>query len=232
MQYNLKDKGFLQSTMMGPNALKVAQELTFELNITEKMRVLDLGSGTGLTSLFLATKYGCTVFAADFWNHPSETYERIQQFGLGDRIVPLRADGNDLPFAHGYFDLIVSVDAYHYFGTDEHFLDEKIAPFVKKGGLIAISIPGIKKEFTDGIPEPMAPYIEPSFNFHSCAWWKKLWEQSQLADVVSCREMDCFEEAWNDWLACENPYAIEDRDMLRADAGRYMNLVAIVARVR
>ena len=40
--------------------------------------------------------------------------------------------------------------------------------------------------------------------------------------------MSCFSQAWKDWLGTDNPYAAEDRKMLRADGGRYMNLIGIV----
>jgi cyclopropane fatty-acyl-phospholipid synthase-like methyltransferase len=35
-------------------------------------RVLDLGSGKGSTSVFLAKEYGVQVWAADLWIEPSE----------------------------------------------------------------------------------------------------------------------------------------------------------------
>lgn len=34
-----------------------------------------------------------------------------------DRVIPIHADANELPYADEYFDAIVSIDAYHYFGT-------------------------------------------------------------------------------------------------------------------
>jgi ubiquinone/menaquinone biosynthesis C-methylase UbiE len=36
---------FLKAAMMGPNAMRVAEELVSYLNINENMRILDLGCG-------------------------------------------------------------------------------------------------------------------------------------------------------------------------------------------
>ena len=43
-------------------------------------------------------------------------------------------------------------------------------------------------------------------------------------------EMSCFDRAWNDWLACENPYAAEDRPMMAAGGARFLNLLAVTGR--
>lgn len=57
------DIKFLNENMMGPNAWFVAEELTADLSLKNGMRVLDLGCGRGLTSVFLAEKFGVQVFA-------------------------------------------------------------------------------------------------------------------------------------------------------------------------
>ena len=44
---------FLKATMMGPNAMRVSEELASHLNIDENMRILDLGCGCGLSTLLL-----------------------------------------------------------------------------------------------------------------------------------------------------------------------------------
>ena len=146
---NDKNAEFLKAAMMGPNAMRVAEELASYLNIDSSMRVLDLGCGCGLSTYLLVKKYGVSVFAADLWISPTENYERFQSLGIDDKAVPISVDATrGLPFANGYFDLLFTVDAYHHFGDTEEMLPSLI-PFVKKGGYIAVAIPGIKYEFEE-----------------------------------------------------------------------------------
>ncbi|MGB9939172.1 hypothetical protein [Methanosarcina sp.] len=66
-------------------------------------------------------------------------------------------------------------------------------------------------------------------NFHSCDWWYKPWKTSDSVRIQECKELNCFEEAWQDWLSCDNDYARRDIGMMEAEAGNYFNLVSIVA---
>ena len=43
---------------------------------------------------------------------------------MAGRVYPIHADAHALPYAEGFFDAIVSVDAYHYFGLEDGFLDD------------------------------------------------------------------------------------------------------------
>ena len=63
---NKYDKTFLKENMMGPNCLKLLEEILEQTEPEAGMRVLDLGCGKGLTSLFLAKEYGATVFCNGF----------------------------------------------------------------------------------------------------------------------------------------------------------------------
>jgi len=62
--------------------------------------------------------------------------------------------------------LAVCVDAYHYFGVEEDYLDRHLAPLVKAGGEIAVAVPGLKEEFA-GRPSRALALLggeyEPSF---------------------------------------------------------------------
>jgi len=228
-----KNAAFLKAAMMGPNAMRISEELTSRLGITKNMRILDLGCGCGLSTLLLVKKYGASVFAADLWISPTENYERFKSVGIDDKAVPIFADATKgLPFANGYFDALLSVDAYHYFGDTAEMLPSLI-PFVKRGGFIAVAVPGLKYEFGENVPEEMKPFWtdEVARTIRSLAWWRDLWSKAKGVEIVDIREMDCCRQAWDEWLACPNPYAVNDRKMMEAEGGKYFNLVELIAKV-
>ena len=76
------DKQFLLENMMGPNALKILEELTEGIKLTSDMKILDLGCGKGLTSIFLAKEFGVQVYATDLWITAAENFERFKKLGL------------------------------------------------------------------------------------------------------------------------------------------------------
>jgi len=230
---NDRNMEFLKSTMMGPNAMRIAEELASYLDINENMRILDLGCGCGLSTLLLVKKFGATVFAADFWISPTENYSRFQSIGIDDKAVPIYVDATKgLPFANGYFDLLFTVDAYHYFGDTEEILPSLIH-YIKKGGYIAVAIPGIKCEFGENVPEEMKPFWldEVARTIHSLDWWKELWSKAEGIEILDAREMNCCKQAWDEWLTSPNPYAREDIKMMEAEGGKYFNLLQLIAKV-
>ncbi|MCC8107454.1 MAG: SAM-dependent methyltransferase, partial [Planctomycetes bacterium] len=50
------DKQFLLENMMGPNAMRILEEMTTSLPFRPNMRILDLGCGMGISSILLAEK--------------------------------------------------------------------------------------------------------------------------------------------------------------------------------
>lgn len=60
---------------MGPNPIKLTEELLNDCKILPGKTVCDLGSGMGLTSVFMAKEYGFKVYAADLWSDPNENAE-------------------------------------------------------------------------------------------------------------------------------------------------------------
>ena len=123
----------LMSKIMGPNPVKLEEELLIDSKIPENAVVCDLGSGQGLTSVFLAREYGYTVYAADLWSDPEENRKFFDEMGLSrEKIIPVKADAENLPFNKEFFDAVVSTDSYNYFGRDENYLDDKLLPYVKR----------------------------------------------------------------------------------------------------
>lgn len=153
---------------MGPNPLWLMEWLCSALDLPAGARVLDLGCGKALTSIFLAREYGVRVVAADLWIPPHENWARVKEANCADSVMPVFAEAHDLKLANEYFDAIVSVDAYHYFGTDELYL-AYLSRFLAPGGRIGIVVPGLVAELADNqVPEHLEPYWQPDFwTFHS-----------------------------------------------------------------
>ena len=219
--------------IMGPNPVKLEEELLMNHRIPGGATVCDLGSGQGLTSVFLAKEYGFTVYAADLWSDPEENRVFFDSMGLSrEQLIPVKADATDLPFEAEFFDAVVSVDSYNYFGRDPRYLDEKLLPFVKRGGFIYIAIPGMKKDCHDHLPpELLLSWTPEQLEYmHDIAYWRAMVNQCRGAELISIREMESNEEVWADWLTQENEYAVGDRKAMDAGGGAYLNFIAMVLR--
>lgn len=223
----------LQAKIMGPNPIKLTEELLTDHKIPKAGIVCDLGSGQGLTSVFLAKEYGFTVYASDLWSDPEENRKFFDEMGLSrEQIIPVKADALNLPFEKGYFDAVISADSYNYFGRDEHYLDDKLLPFVKKGGYIYIAVPGMKKDLHDNLPQELLLSWTPEQldYIHDVAYWSEIVGKCKGAEVLSVCEMESNEEVWADWLKQDNEYAVGDRKTMEAGGGKYLNFISIVMR--
>ena len=223
----------LMAKIMGPNPVKLEEELLRDHRIPDGAVVCDLGSGQGLTSVFLAKEYGFTVYAEDLWSDPEENRRFFDQMGLSrEQIIPVKADAADLPFETAFFDAVVSTDSYNYFGRDERYLDEKLLPFVKPGGYLYIAIPGMKKDCHDNLPQELLLSWTPEQldYLHDVDYWTGIVRQCSGADVISVQEMESNEDVWADWLKQENEYAVGDRKAMEAGGGKYLNFISIVLR--
>ena len=221
----------LMAKIMGPNPVKLEEELMLGNKIPENAVVCDLGSGQGLTSVFLAKEYGFTVYAADLWSNPEDNRRFFDEMGLGEeQIVPVKADAEKLPFEKEFFDAVISTDSYNYFGRDPRYLDEKLLPFVKKGGYIYIAIPGMKNDCHDRLPsELLLSWTPEQLEYmHDTSYWTDMVEKCSGANVIEVSEMESNDEVWEDWLKQENEYAVGDRKSMEAGGGRYLNFIKIV----
>lgn len=221
----------LMSKIMGPNPVKLEEELLTDCKIPENSTVCDLGSGQGLTSVFLAKEYGFKVYAADLWSDPEDNRKFFRKMGLSDeQIIPVKADAVDLPFEKEFFDAVVSTDSYNYFGRDKEYLDSKLLPYIKSGGYIYISIPGMKKDCHDNLPpELLLSWTPEQLEYmHDVSYWTDIVSHSEGADVIEVSEMKSNDEVWADWLMQENEYAVGDRKAMEAGGGKYLNFIKIV----
>ncbi|MBD3223105.1 MAG: methyltransferase domain-containing protein [Caldithrix sp.] len=219
---------------MGPNALWLTEFLTQAIALNQDMKVLDLGCGKAISSIFMAKEFNVQVWAADLWITPTDNWKRVQAEALEDRVFPVYAEAHSLPFAEGFFDVIISVDAYHYFGTDDAYLPY-ILKFLKPGGTLGIVAAGIRDEFNGDIPSSLKALWQPEMHtLHSPQWWRQHFAKTGLLNVTTC---DCLPNGWAIWKFWEeyltengfmNPGRGNDLDLLNADGGRYLCFPRII----
>lgn len=83
------DSMWVINNLMGPNALWLTEFLTQAMDLQPGMRVLDMGCGTAVSSIFLAREFGVRVWATDLWISASDNWQRIQEAGMGEHVVPM-----------------------------------------------------------------------------------------------------------------------------------------------
>lgn len=225
------DLDIINEKIMGPNPLKLEEELMKDNHIKPGSIVMDLGSGQGITSVFLVKEYGYKVYATDLWSNPEENKKFFEEMGLTENeIIPVKADATDLKYEKEFFDGVVSTDSYNYFGRDDNFLDAKLLPYVKHGGYIYIVVPGMKKDCHNAIPEELLLSWTPEQldYIHDIEYWRDIISKSKDCEIVSIHEMESNEECWNDWIKCDNEYSKNDKKAIDAGACKYLNFIAII----
>ena len=217
----------------GANALWLTEWLTSALDLRPGMRVLDLGCGRASTSIFLRREFGVQVWATDLWFSAAENIQRVRDAGVDDGVFPIHADARSLPFAPDFFDAIVCIDSFPYFGTDDLYLNY-LAQFVKPGGPIGDRrAPVLVQEIEGAAPgAPAAWWTQDCWAFHSAAWWRRHWERTGIVDIELADTMPDGWQVWLDWHKAVAPDNATEITALEADAGRYLGYVRLVGRRR
>jgi SAM-dependent methyltransferase len=215
----------------GANALWITEWLGEGLDLRPGMRVLDLGCGRASSSIFLHREFGVQVWATDLWFSAAENSLRIRDAGVDRAVFPIHADARALPFAPDFFDAIVSIDSFPYYGTDALYLNY-LAQFVKPGAPIAMAGAGVMQDVA-AVPEHLAAWWTQDFwPCHSAGWWRRHWERT---GIVAIERADTMPDGWQFWLEWQRavaPHNTVEINALEEDRGRFLGYVRLVGHRR
>jgi ubiquinone/menaquinone biosynthesis C-methylase UbiE len=228
---------------MGPNAVWLAEILAEQMRLKKNERLLDLGCGRGMTSVFLAKSYGVHVCAADLWIDVDAIWSVVSEAGMEDRVLPIQAEAHSLPFAMRYFESVVSIDAYQYFGTDDLYLGY-ITRFIQDGGRLGLVMPAVMKEF-DEVPKHLTKrqksggtFWDPKecFSLHTLQWWKKHLAAPGIVDMEIAEVIPEGWKLWLEWEQIRNGAGFSgfpsDIETISEDAGEYLGFVLFVLKTK
>ena len=146
-------------------------------------------------------EFGVQVWAADLWFSAGENAQRIRDAGVEDGVFPLHVDARSLPFAPDFFDAIVCVDSFPYYGTDDLYLNY-LAQFVKPGGPVGTVGAGLVQELDGPVPSHLQEWwTQDLWALHSAAWWHRHWERTGILDMELGDTMRDGWQFWLEWLA-------------------------------
>ena len=222
----------IASASGGANALWLTEWLTDALDLRSDMRVLDLGCGLAMSSIFLRREFGVQVWATDLWFSASHNLQRVRDANVADGVFPIHADARSLPFATEFFDAVVCIDSFVYYGTDDLYLNY-LARFLKPGGVLGVAGAGLMQEIEGSVPDHLQGWWEPSMCcLHSAEWWRRHWERTGILDIDLADTLPDGWQLWRDWQTVIAPDNAAEIQALEADRGRYLGYVRLVGRRR
>ena len=223
----------LASVSGGANSLWLTEWLAEALDLRPGMRVLDLGCGRGASSIFLRREFGVQVWATDLWFSASENLQRIRDAGVEDGVFPIHADARSLPFAAEFFDAIVCIDSFPYYG-DGRPVPELPRPVREAGRPVGIAGAGLMQEIDGAVPEHLRAWWtqDQGWCLHSAAWWRRHWERTGILDIEVADTMPDGWQRWLDWHRAVAPDNGRRSRRWRRTAAAYLGYVRLVGRRR
>lgn len=152
---------------------KATLELAQAAGLDSAMRILDVGSGIGGTSRYLAHEFGCHVTGIDLTEEYCRTATMLSdRIGLSELVNYRQGDATHLPFPEASFDVVWTEHVAMNI-PDKSALYREMYRVLKPGGILAIY---------DILAGPSGPVIFP-------VPWARTQESSFLATPEALRDL-------------------------------------------
>jgi ubiquinone/menaquinone biosynthesis C-methylase UbiE len=228
------DRLWVLENSLGENVLYNTEALAKSLEFKPGMRVLDLGCGKAASSIFIAREYGCSVWAVDSAVDAEENARRIRCAFIEDKVTPVQSDAEHLPFDKEFFDIVIAVDSYMYYGTKKRYLPY-LLQFVKPEGRIAILDACFKQDIDD--PSKAPGYLRRKLRtlfrkMHSVKWWKELWKSSGKVRILEANVLKESEIILEEYI---RDYENRDEEkelveIVKQDRGKFIGVFKLIAK--
>jgi ubiquinone/menaquinone biosynthesis C-methylase UbiE len=149
--------------------------------LDENKRVLDVGSGIGITPSVLAKEYGCRVIGIDILPRMIDLgSRRAKKKGVADKVEFKLVDAHQMPFEDNYFDAAISEDAILIMDDKPGLLKECVR-VTKPGGYVGLNC----TIWMETPPQKMKEEADVYTELYDPGVWPKMLENAGLVDVVA-----------------------------------------------
>jgi SAM-dependent methyltransferase len=140
-------------------------------------KLLEIGTGTGLTVAMARLKYGFVSFGIEparmkFNGMDAIIKPLLQSYGLHHNIVQ-NAVGEHLPFKEGVFDYIISSNVMEHVDDPQMVLDEAMR-CLKPGGILQFTVPNYGSWWEGHYGILWIPHMPRWLG----RWWVRLWRRN------------------------------------------------------
>jgi len=167
--------------ILHPGGIEKTDEMARMCEMGKGKRVLDIGSGKGVTACYLAQKYGCEVVGVDLSERMVKyAKEMAKRKGLDHRVSFRLADAHNLPFEDESFDIVLAECTTVLLDKEKVFLE--FLRVLKPGGYIGdlemIWKKSPPKELVDKVYK-----VWEGFRTMTLEEWKEFFEKIGMVEV-------------------------------------------------
>ncbi len=163
--------------------LKATRKLAELCHIDKGKCILDVGCGVGITTCYIAKKYGCSVVGIDISERMiAWAKERVKRENIESRVELLVTDAQNLPFNDNLFDVVIGESITTFLEDKQKAVSEYVR-VTKPGGYV-----GLNEETWMKTPPPpeLVEYVSRTYGAkpETSDGWVELLKSSGLRDIV------------------------------------------------
>lgn len=177
--------------VLHPGGLQSTKELAEKCKLNRESLVLDVGCGTGSSSLFLAEQYGCRMVGVDLdQNLLLKAQAAAKRSGISKQIAFRQADIHELPFEDNSFDAAI-IQAVLIFTEKPRVLKHVVRKLRSGGGIGVVELAWKKPPTCEVLRAVRGTLCDVAVNAETHEEWMELLKQSGLSGVTGeLREME------------------------------------------
>ena len=168
--------------ILHPGGLEKTFEMADDCKINKNSKVLDIGSGKGITAIYLTEKYGCNVIGVDLSSNMVDYAKKIaEKKGLSQKISFINHDAHKLPFDDNSFNVVFAECSTVLMNKEKAF--SEFMRVTKTGGYIGDLEMSWKKNPQQKIVDK-AYKIWEGFSTKTFDEWRDFYEKMGLTDIT------------------------------------------------